>query len=249
MSEPQALPPGVTPDAASLPWLHPIAPPPAGRRAAFHALVCEFNLRPDRYLHVTRVPAEWPARYRSPDAFGPAGRKLLARHLLDANGVAAHHDFDVANPCALSQSLRSIAAGSPGRHPVSATHSARLRMSGSIASNSARRCGKKFVRSEKKSCGAVPKILFPRLPNFARACGRVSVGRYPDKRPDSRQGKEARASLSRDATLEGSFLLATVIGSRRRTGVLRSQRGTRLKATTERAFLVSTGSPPAGAGY
>ncbi|MFP3505564.1 SctK family type III secretion system sorting platform protein [Burkholderia sp. SIMBA_062] len=100
MSEPHALPPGATPDAASPPWLHPIAPPSAGRRAAFHALVCEFNLRPDRYLHVTRVPAEWPARYRSPDAFGPAGRKLLARHLLDANGVAAHHDFDVANSCA-----------------------------------------------------------------------------------------------------------------------------------------------------
>jgi len=24
------------------------------------------------------------------------------------------------------------------------------------------------------------------LPNFARACGRVSVGGHPDKRPDSR---------------------------------------------------------------
>ena len=37
--------------------------------------------------------------------------------------------------------------------------------------------------------------LCPRLPNFARACGRVSVGRYPDKRPDSRQGvKKPRGS-------------------------------------------------------
>src|SRR5579872_1470530 len=36
---------------------------------------------------------------------------------------------------------------------------------------------------------------------------------------------------------------ATVTGSRRRTGAPRSQRGTRLKATTARAFLVSTGSP------
>src|SRR6266436_36872 len=33
------------------------------------------------------------------------------------------------------------------------------------------------------------------------------------------------------------------------TGVPRSPRGTRLKATTERAFLVSAGSPPAGSGY
>src|SRR6476659_966258 len=38
--------------------------------------------------------------------------------------------------------------------------------------------------------------------------------------------------------------LATVTGSRRRTGAPRSQRGTRLKATTDRAFLVSTGIPP-----
>src|SRR3954471_19009318 len=37
---------------------------------------------------------------------------------------------------------------------------------------------------------------------------------------------------------------ATVTGSRRRTGAPRSQRGTRLKATTDLAFLVSTGIPP-----
>src|SRR3954462_11768868 len=47
--------------------------------------------------------------------------------------------------------------------------------------------------------------------------------------------------------LKVSLLLATVTGSRRRTGAPRSQRGTRLKATTDRAFLVSAGSPPAGA--
>src|SRR5437879_9162552 len=44
--------------------------------------------------------------------------------------------------------------------------------------------------------------------------------------------------------LRVSPLLATVTGSRRRTGAPRSQRGTRLKATTDRAFLVSTGIPP-----
>ena len=93
------------------------------------------------------------------------------------------------------------------------------------------------------------------MPNFARACGRVSVGRYPDKRPDSRQGMKNRgstfskrpASLSRDA-VEGLFIFATVTGSRRRTGAPRSQRGTRLKATTDRAFLVSTRHSNAGAG-
>src|SRR5882762_940904 len=49
--------------------------------------------------------------------------------------------------------------------------------------------------------------------------------------------------------LKVSSLLATVTGSRRRTGAPRSQRGTRLKATTDRAFLVSAGFPTAGAGY
>ena len=95
------------------------------------------------------------------------------------------------------------------------------------------------------------------MPNFARACGRVSVGRYPDKRPDSRQGMKNRGSLqviaklmdlrgqhlSPEMPLKVPSLLATVTGSRRRTGAPRSQRGTRLKATTDRAFLVSTGSP------
>src|SRR5262249_42466087 len=49
--------------------------------------------------------------------------------------------------------------------------------------------------------------------------------------------------------LKVSPTLATVTGSRRRTGAPRSPRGTRLKATTERAFLVSAGSPPTGSGY
>lgn len=50
---------------------------------------------------------------------------------------------------------------------------------------------------------------------------------------------ERPASLSRDALMKATLLFATVTGSRRRTGAPRSQRGTRLKATTERAFLVS----------
>jgi hypothetical protein len=48
----------------------------------------------------------------------------------------------------------------------------------------------KFALEKKNSCEAESKSLFAILPNFARACGRVSVGRYPDKRPDSRQGME-----------------------------------------------------------
>src|SRR3954466_14349233 len=71
---------------------------------------------------------------------------------------------------------------------------------------------RKLARREKKCCERGAKHLCALLPNFARACGRVSVGRYPDKRPDSRQGVEEPrvahvppgrqrrpASLSRDA--------------------------------------------------
>src|ERR1700712_2288558 len=77
--------------------------------------------------------------------------------------------------------------------------------------------GRKLSAAQKKCFEADSKALFALLPNFARACGRVSVGRYPDKRPDSRQGMKNRgslkpvklvrpASLSRDAA-EGLFVL------------------------------------------
>src|SRR5215470_19097226 len=65
------------------------------------------------------------------------------------------------------------------------------------------------------------------LPKFARACGRVSIGRHPDKRPGGRPRKE-RLSL----------LLASGSTAGGETGTARPHRATRLKATTERAFLV-----------
>jgi hypothetical protein len=37
---------------------------------------------------------------------------------------------------------------------------------------------------------AFPKSPISELPNFARACGRVSVGGHPDKRPDSRPDRD-----------------------------------------------------------
>src|SRR3954470_10003586 len=64
------------------------------------------------------------------------------------------------------------------------------------------------------------------LPFFARACGRVSIGGHPDKRPDSRLGR-------------GPLFLTMRSAAGGETGAPRAQRGTRLKATTERAFLVS----------
>ena len=60
-----------------------------------------------------------------------------------------------------------------------------------------------------------------------------------------RQDETSGQHLSPGMPLKVSPLVATVTGSRRRTGAPRSQRGTRLKATTERAFLVSAGFPNA----
>ncbi|MBN9603930.1 MAG: hypothetical protein J0G33_13490 [Afipia felis] len=48
----------------------------------------------------------------------------------------------------------------------------------------------KTIARLKKALRASAKTHISPLPNFARACGRVSVGGYPDKRPDSRQGDE-----------------------------------------------------------
>jgi hypothetical protein len=52
------------------------------------------------------------------------------------------------------------------------------------------------ARPRASSDGCVPNCLRLRaksiiylLPNFARACGRVSIGGHPDKRPDSRLRK------------------------------------------------------------
>jgi hypothetical protein len=60
------------------------------------------------------------------------------------------------------------------------------------------------------SCNRGRKSISAELPNFARACGRVPVGRNPDKRPESCRGRPVAGE----------------------TGQPRSPRGTRLKATT-----------------
>ena len=63
-------------------------------------------------------------------------------------------------------------------------------------------------------------------PIFARACGRVSIGGHPDKRPDSRLGKP-QAFLTMRSAAGGE------------TSTACSQQATRLKATTEWALVVS----------
>jgi type III secretion protein K len=86
----------------NLPWTHALAPPAPPQHVAFYRMVCEFVLRPDTYLHVTRVPADWPPAYQHFSRFGEAGRRLIARHLLAAYGVAqtAQADFAASTPLA-----------------------------------------------------------------------------------------------------------------------------------------------------
>lgn len=81
------------------PWTHTLAPPAPPQHVAFYRMVCEFNLRPDTYLHVTRIPADWPAAYRHVSRFDDAGRRLIARHLLSLH-CAEQTDFDASTPLA-----------------------------------------------------------------------------------------------------------------------------------------------------
>ena len=93
--------------------------------------------------------------------------------------------------------------------------------------------------------GEHPYIAFTQ---FARACGRVLVGGHPDKRPDSRQGLEDgwRGWTSLKSRLPVSARKPFPDTDRQpeaKPANPESPRGTQLKATTERAFLVSTGIP------
>ncbi|WP_227747035.1 SctK family type III secretion system sorting platform protein [Paraburkholderia franconis] len=81
------------------PWTHTLAPPAPPQHVAFYRMVCEFNLRPDTYLHVTRIPADWPVAYRHISRFDDAGRRLIARHLLSLHR-AERTDFDASTPLA-----------------------------------------------------------------------------------------------------------------------------------------------------
>ena len=53
-----------------------------------------------------------------------------------------------------------------------------------------------FTLDAKISCIEGWLLLIADSPNFARACGRVSVGGHPDKRPDSRPERDRKARVS-----------------------------------------------------
>ena len=82
------------------------------------------------------------------------------------------------------------------------------------------------------------------LTQFARACGRVPVGGHPDKRPDSRQGWETDGGGWTSPQITLPVLARGPLPNSDRQPEAKpanpeSPRGTQLKATTERAFLVS----------
>jgi hypothetical protein len=103
------------------------------------------------------------------------------------------------------------AAGAPKRQPwksLGDPHQSRPdRDAGAV--------GAFFNRRAKKPLAIEAKAGISGLAQIARACGRVSVGGDPDKRPVNHRIKT---------------------GSRRRTGEPRLSGGSRLKATTDRAF-------------
>jgi len=60
-------------------------------------LVVRFNLHPEAGLHPSWLPANWPARHRSPARLGEAGRAVLAAQLRRAQAPAggmADYNFD-----------------------------------------------------------------------------------------------------------------------------------------------------------
>ena len=77
------------------------------------------------------------------------------------------------------------------------------------------RLRKNCAGAQEKACHQ-SKCAYLGIAQIARACGRVSVGGDPDKRPVNHPSEKT--------------------GSRRRTGELRFRGGSRLKATTDRAF-------------
>ena len=96
----------------------------------------------------------------------------------------------------------------------------------------------------RRSCRGGQRGVHASLPNFARACGRVPVGGHPDKRPDSRQGLEdgwrGWTSLKSRLPVSARRLFPdTDRQPEAKPANPESPRGTQLKATTERAFLVS----------
>ena len=121
-----------------------------------------------------------------------------------------------ATRSASSRSHARLSASSRERHASAATRTSRR-------VHSRRTAGEEF------NCLRVARHrLFARLPNFARACGRVSVGGHPDKRPDSRLRKRAHFLSSCDRQPEAKPAHPALNGGRglkqRRSGLLWSRR-------------------------
>ena len=103
---------------------------------------------------------------------------------------------------------------------------------------------------EKTACIMRANTLCRALPNFARACGRVSVGRHPDKRPDSRLRKRSALLNHCDRQPEAKPAHPALNGGRglkqRRSGLFWSRRPSKGRTPKRLVHLCrpcGTGSP------
>ncbi|MBT2324098.1 SctK family type III secretion system sorting platform protein [Variovorax paradoxus] len=72
----------------------PTPPPAVPSPMDLVRLVMRFNLHPEADLHPSWLPSNWPARHRSPERFGPAGRAVLADLLRRGRAPAGGYNFD-----------------------------------------------------------------------------------------------------------------------------------------------------------
>lgn len=76
-------------------------------------------------------------------------------------------------------------------------------------------------------------LLNPRLPNFARACGRVSIGRSPDKRPESYQNDRQPEGTGPPRSSRGGRDL-----KQRRSGLFWSRSALQRSALLKRHYIL-----------
>ena len=75
------------------------APQPASTALRLVREVVRFQLQPQRDLHPSWLPADWPARHRRPQRWGEGAQAALAHwlsqgELADARPDAERYDFD-----------------------------------------------------------------------------------------------------------------------------------------------------------
>jgi type III secretion protein K len=76
------------------PTSSPLTVPPHALRLLRQ--MADFNLHPERGLHPSWLPPDWPVRHRVPGRWGPGGQAVLSDllRLRDGDALAPEYDFD-----------------------------------------------------------------------------------------------------------------------------------------------------------